>query len=203
MTVPTRRVVRTTLGGPIRFARRHYTNGTLIPMDPKNPGWSVDSGPGGKPERIGPYWHENSTHAVVGAGQYMPVIENNDLVVRQVKQSGQRVVSFIPMHDETMLKKGILCGGSGGLNPSRIRFYRFDGTATPKRLYLDNKDDYNLLVDNTLNVWLEIRSEVSEDVPVYLDDQSLLDLIDQRIAAALAASPPGLRGDFSGLRGDF
>jgi len=177
-TQPIRRTVRLSTGGPIRFGRTHYTNGNPIVPDPARPGWSLPTKWVPNGERIGPYWLENSTHAMVGAIENSLAIDANDLVFSQPGGTTDQVVFFAPVVDESLAALGVTVGGSGGITANRIRFFR-----NGSRMWLDDPSHYNVLVSSSINLWVGIFSVQDEPTPLTITDPDLLSLIDDRIAA--------------------
>lgn len=164
-------------GGPVRFGRRWDTGGNHLTPDPSRPGWSLPNKwvPAG--ERIGPYWLENSSHAMVGATPGSLRIDRGRLAFDQ-PETEARVVLFAAIPDESMAELGITVGGSGGVGVNRISFFRGG-----RWMNLDDHTIYSLLTGKYVNLWLGIFSQVDEPDPI--DEVTLAAIIDQRIEAAL------------------
>lgn len=96
----------------------------------------------------GVYLHENSAHASVGIRNVW--IERGFLKVSFYNSNP--VVSIQVSTDETIGgRKGIIAGGSGGVNDVYIRFY---DTRINRALDLSDKDDYARVASSLSNVWL-------------------------------------------------
>ena len=68
----------------------------------------------------GPAIHTNSTHKCTGATS-VSVASNGDLVITSAGRGP--VISVTAEEDETLAKKGVLAGASGGISRTVVRFY--------------------------------------------------------------------------------
>lgn len=68
----------------------------------------------------GPAIHANSTHHCTGA-RALSVAANGDLVIESSQHGA--IISVTAEEDETLSRKGIQAGASGGLGRTVVRFY--------------------------------------------------------------------------------
>lgn len=76
--------------------------------------------------QLGPYIHENETHANVGV-KSVRVDGNGDLEVKTICPAGAKILSLVSEEDETIVAAGVSSGASGGLGTCIVKFYRDEG----------------------------------------------------------------------------
>ncbi|MGH3647618.1 MAG: hypothetical protein ACRDTM_10660 [Micromonosporaceae bacterium] len=124
-------------GGGVAFADNY-----MRPADPDNPiavrGCVIrfdtlsDSG-----ASVVPRIHANSAHMCVGVTSVRADWNDGALVLNDSNSKGS-IVSMSVSPDETLTRKGIRCGGSGGGKVSRVYCYDQSGNFVPahsKKLY--------------------------------------------------------------------
>ncbi|MBM7784730.1 hypothetical protein [Tenggerimyces flavus] len=92
----------------------------------------------------GPVIHANATHKCTGATS-LAVATNGDLVITSAPRGA--VVSVTAEEDETLSKKGILAGASGGVGRTVVRFY---SAKTGVQIPATDK----ILQDPLANLWM-------------------------------------------------
>lgn len=95
-------------------------------------------------EPSGPAIHANSTHACTGANS-VSVEADGDLLIRSDPHGA--VVSITAEEDETLARRGILAGPSGGIGTTVVRFY---STKTGAAVRADS----TLLEGSYSNLWM-------------------------------------------------
>lgn len=95
-------------------------------------------------EPSGPAIHANSTHACTGANS-VSVEADGDLLIRSDPHGA--VVSITAEEDETLARRGILAGPSGGVGTTVVRFY---STRTGAAVRADS----SVLEGSYSNLWM-------------------------------------------------
>ncbi len=99
----------------------------------------------------GVYLHTNSSHHSVGIEQvYIDKIDGSLVVIRDTKDS---IVTTSVTPDETLTKRGIAVGFSGGGKVSKVLFYK-----NGKQLKLNKKQDFNQVASPMSNIWFMVVS---------------------------------------------
>ena len=102
----------------------------------------------------GVYLHTNSTHHSIGIKSVY--IDKNDGSLVVVSEKGNPVVTTSVTPDETIAKKGITVGLSGGGKYSKVFFYK-----NGKQLKLNSKQ-FNEVASPTSNIWFMVVSHESK-----------------------------------------
>jgi hypothetical protein len=75
---------------------------------------------------LGPYIHENETHANVGV-KSVRVDGNGDLEIKTICPPGAKIMDLRAGADESIVGVGVAAGPSGGLGTVIVKFYRDEG----------------------------------------------------------------------------
>ena len=96
----------------------------------------------------GPTIHENGAHACTGATAVY-VQPNGSMRIEQTRSAP--VVSVVAQADETLVRRGITAGVSGGVHVSDVTFY---DDHLGRMLDLSDPADYRRLVGPYANLWI-------------------------------------------------
>lgn len=92
----------------------------------------------------GPAIHENSTHTCTGATS-VSVEGDGDLMIKSTPRGP--IISMTVEEDETLARRGIIAGPSGGVSTTVVRFY---STKTGAALRADSSQ----LQGSNANIWV-------------------------------------------------
>lgn len=98
----------------------------------------------------GPAVHENAQHAASGI-RSVHISDRGHLVITQTY--ALPVVTVIAQSDETLVKRGISAGISGGVSDSHVAFY---DSRLGRELDLTDPADYRRVVGPYANLWFSV-----------------------------------------------
>jgi hypothetical protein len=104
----------------------------------------------------GPVWHENTRHNTVGFDTTVEPQINSDGEIHLSLEQTLDVVSLTVEEDETLSRKGVWAGGSGGVGHVDITMRKYGASNIP--LDLNNSSDYNSVRGEYSNLWVTVVS---------------------------------------------